>query len=366
MWGPGGCAGVGERLTLRPPPFPWYPFTTTNRPTMGRASKLKLERKQKISAALAPSLYDDFDVSKFKRLGDESPVAQYLSMSCKQAEYFRLKVAKLSLDLFFRAIPKLKPEITSLPCKFYDSFVRLLGHSLVPGRLKEGWSDVCEDLHAISDGDHNEASLAKWPFAPSLLEDFVDARVACYGILEAICNDPLSFVNPTYFKSLVLCANGMEIEHDAIRNHLVICGAKSAGYALCKAGSLLLIDQSCGRPLGGNIGFDPLWLVRLRPDGIYAYGRLAEVGGLLPSEIKAMRNFVVNYNGAPLRGEFIGGRRHKSAKLCKAVGLRVEGIHCWLDSNRYPIRTPPPPFGCVAAASGQAGTPGSLIPAPCP
>ena len=314
-----------------------------HRPIMGRASKLKLERKQKISAALAPSLYDDFDVSRFRSLGDESPVAQYLSMSCKQAEYFRLKVAKLSLDLFFRAIPNLKPEITSLPREFYDSFVRLLGHSLVPGRLKEGWSDVCADLHAISDGDHNEASLAKWPYAPSLLEDFVDARVACFGILEAICNDPLSFVNPAHFKGLVLCANGMEIEHDAIRNHLVICGSTSAGYTLCKAGSLLLIDQSCGRPPGGNVGFDPLWLVRLRPDGIYAYGRLAEVGGLLPSEIKAMRNFVIHYNGKPLRGEFIGGRQHKSEKLCKAVGLRVEGIHCWLDSNRYIITTPPPP-----------------------
>lgn len=305
----------------------------TGPPPMGRAKQLRLERKRKKDLILAPTLYEYFNVDQVEKLGSEDPAAKYLAMSTDQAELLRLSLASIWLSTCFKISPLFLRNFKSLPLQFVLSFTSLLGHLLAPGRIKERWPQICTDLCAISSGVENQKALARWPFVEGGALDLNDARVSCFSILESITNDPLEYVEPNTFRKIVLCANSIDIDHDAIRNHLVISSCDAAGFTLCKAGSLVLTDQSCGRQMGGRHGFDPLWLVRLRPDGIFAYGGLAEIGGLLPSEVKNMKDFVSGYNGKPLRGEFIGGRDYKAAKLCNAVGLRVDGMYAWLESR---------------------------------
>jgi hypothetical protein len=117
----------------------------------------------------------------------------------------------------------------------------------------------------------------------------------------------------------------------AIPNHLSAAGSIASGGLIYRSGSLLLFDDSCG--IIKRKRDDNLWLARLREDGIYALGPLAETGGLKPSEIKAMRQFIGSFKGSKISGRLNPGREASAAKICRAVGMTVSGNYAFIGHD---------------------------------
>lgn len=255
------------------------------------------------------------------------PVRQYLSLSKKEAAAFR----------YVNAVTFLQQQgflhrLNELPLEFAEAFVRLVGHELAMSREHEDWDQICSDLHAITDGSENRQALATWHKAENRpIIQVKNARHACYAALQGMLNERFLNVNNKIAVKCVDLSSLMLI--DLIPDHLVSIASVEAGYLLHRSGSLHLIDTACGREQEKQPDLNErLWLTRLRPDGIYAIGVNAAVGGLKCSEIKGMKRFIQNYKGPKLQGRIMDcpGFHTRCADLCRLVGLAVNKEIAWM------------------------------------
>jgi hypothetical protein len=229
-------------------------------------------------------------------------------------------------------------RLFSLPGDFVNSFLRLLGHSLLFARQFEDWEQIAKDLNTICSGNENHLALANWHKAADghISSNTVDIRHACYSILQKICDIiAMNSRHSTWLlensKACLCLASHEFLVSSAIPNHLSAVGTIAAGGLLCKSGSLYLFDDSLS--VNERKNNENLWLVRLRKDGIYALGPLAGIGDLKPSEVKGMRSFVDSYQGPQVMGRLDPGRETAAAKICSAVGMTVSGNHAWIGHD---------------------------------
>ena len=298
-------------------------------------------RKQKIGSLYGTAEGSNFYVAPFMRkelarkLPSNSAARHYLTLNPRQAADFRLSVAYANIYALGGNITQ---KLLCLPDEFREAFWRLLGHTLLSVRQFEDWGQIASDLRTVCDGEDNQLALATWPFAPgfSVLEDAVDPRHTCYSILQkftetiAKSGDADSWAQNT-IDSYACLANHKYIIACAIPNHLSAASAIASGGLIYRSGSLFLFDDSLG--ISERKNDENLWLARLRQDGIYALGPLAETGDLKPSEIKAMRQFIGSFNGGKISGRLNPGREVSAAKICKAVGMTVSGNYAFIGRD---------------------------------
>jgi hypothetical protein len=270
---------------------------------------------------------------RLKRLSSDNPAKAYLTMSPANAHMLRQEVATQTI---LACEPNIRRKLLTLPPDFSDAFLRLFGHVLINSRQFEDWKQIAKDLKVVSCGIENRKALADWKCCPNeyISHDSVSARHACYAILQQITNDFNVLEEKRYRNNMYACAclaDPRYIIMNAIPNHLVAVSSIEAGYLLHRAGSLFLFDSAGDRPKTRREGErDTLWLTRKRPDGIHALAPMANIGGLKPSEIKSMRNFITSYSGKIMVGELNPGRESSAAKICKAIGLTVEGKQAFI------------------------------------
>jgi hypothetical protein len=261
-----------------------------------------------------------------------NPAKAYLTMSPGNAHMLRQEVATQTILAFG---PNVQRKLLTLPPDFFSAFLRLFGHVLICSRQFEDWKQIAKDLKVISCGIENRKALADWPYCPAepISHDSVSARHTCYALLQHFTNDfndarEESFKNNVY--ACLSLADPRYVIVAAIPNHLQAVSCIGAGYLLHRAGSLFLFDSACDRPKTQEGERKTLWLTRKRPDGIHALAPMANIGGLKPSEIKSMRNFITSYSGKIMVGELNPGRESSAEKICKAIGLTVEGKQAFM------------------------------------
>jgi hypothetical protein len=298
-------------------------------------------RKQRIGSLYGTAKGSNFYVAPFmrkelvKKLPTHSPARHYLTLHPHEAADLRLSVAYATIYALGENYTR---KLSYLPDEFREAFLRLLGHTLVSARQFEDWNQIACDLRAVCDGEDNQMALATWAFAPdcSVLDDAVDPRHSCYSILQKILDTAIaideagSWTCNTKYSCACLASHKYMIQC-AIPNHLSAAGSIASGGLVFKSGSLLLFDDSCG--IIERRRDDNLWLARLRKDGIYALGPLAETGDLKPSEIKAMRQFIGSFKGGKISGRLNPGREVSAAKICRAVGMTVSGNYAFIGHD---------------------------------
>lgn len=218
-----------------------------------------------------------------------------------------------------------------LPQCFWHHFKNLLGHIFMPGREVESWCSIRDSLVCISCGEEERKSFKTWPHGPELnLLETPDPRHACWAALEKM---PDLMVNTPEWKdtNCWLFKKNKELFYDIPQNHLHAMSCLANGSVLHRSGSLFLVDKACGRQQRdeqvkeGRDSRDRLGIFKLRPDGVFALGALANTGTLQVSEIKDMRFFVEQYKGSPISGKFRYFTAHTSARIAKAIGLQIQG-----------------------------------------
>jgi hypothetical protein len=298
-------------------------------------------RKQRIGNLYGTAEGSNFYVAPFtkselvKKLPSNNAARHYLTLRPREAADFRLSVVYANILHF---VGNLKQKLSYLPNEFREAFLRLLGHTFLSARQFEDWDQIVRDLRTVCDGKDNHIALATWAFAPdcSIWDDAVDPRHSCYSILQKIAetatvadqagswtqNTSISYACLASHKYIIPCA---------IPNHLSVAGSIAGGGLIYRSGSLFLLDDACG--IAKRKKDENLWLARLRGDGIYALGPLAETGDLKPSEIKAMRQFIGSFKGSKISGRLNPGREVSAAKICRAVGMTVSGNYAFIGHD---------------------------------
>lgn len=272
-----------------------------------------------------------FDPYKVKLLKKDSAAKHYISLPPLKAQQLRIYVAMIHIDLLGK---KFRDQLNTLPDDFVLAFVRLLGHVIVPARQFEDWHQIATDLITLTAGPENLQALATWPFAVDepISSGKCDPRHACYAMLQGLTNMNPARKGANFVENKQACwclKHHKYLICNTIPDHLVSVSCIQAGYLMHQSGTLYLFDQNCGRVLEKK---ETLWLTRLRPDGIFAMGPMAQSQPLKPSEIKGMLQYVRSYSGPKIVGELNPGREADAARLCKAVGLSVEGHRAWIGA----------------------------------
>jgi hypothetical protein len=270
-----------------------------------------------------------FDPDKVKLLKKDSAAKHYISLPPSKAKELRLHVAIMHINWLGET---LKKQLSTLPDDFVEAFFRLLGHAILPARQFEDWHQISADLKTLTVGPENLEALASWPFAADepVTSGKCDPRHACYALLQKVTNMDLEKRGANGIENAHACwclKDHRYIISSFIPDHLVSVSCIQGGYLMHQSGSLYLFDQSCGLVLEND---EPLWLTRLRPDGIFALGPMAQCEPLKPSEVKGMLQYVRSYVGPRFVGRLNPGREADAARLCKAVGLSVEGHRAWI------------------------------------
>jgi hypothetical protein len=299
---------------------------------MGQAKNRKRQLGELYGTPKGSNFYvaQYFDPRKVRLLSKNSPAREYLTMSREKAQNLRVSAACMHLGLLGN---KLSNQIMGeLPRDFVSAFIRLFGHCIIQARQFEDWDQIAKDLHTITTGKENIKALATWPYAVDrpVSSGECDPRHACYALLQGVTNMTLE-KGMCWEHNLLATSCLKDHKHiivNAIPDHLISISCIEAGFLLHRSGSLYLFDQACDRER--EKGRETLWLTRLRPDGIYAMGPMAQVERLRPSEIKGMRKFVLSYTGPRILGELNPGRERDAGRLCKAIGLTVDGKRAWI------------------------------------
>lgn len=252
----------------------------------------------------------------------------YLSLGPQLAYEIRILVTERYLAQY--SFDKRKKE---LPLGFWNHFKNLMGHILMPGREVESWHSIRDSLVCISCGEEERKSFKTWPHGPfyNLLET-PDPRHACWAALEKM---PDLMVNTPEWNdsNYWLCKKNKELYYDIPQNHLHAMSCLANDSVLHSSGSLFLVDKACGRQEcdkqaegdTGRMDSDELGIFKLRPDGVFALGALANTGTLQASEIKDMRSFVKHYKGRPISGKFRYLTARDSMRIARAIGLEIQG-----------------------------------------
>lgn len=268
---------------------------------MGKQAKLKKSKKQK--AVQDNSCYLDFSPEKAANLRDA--------------------VADLHLSL----LPYEQSEkLLTLPLSFFNSFYYLLGQVLIGARHWEFWDEIRHHLLNITLGEENQKALAAWNHNDKK-EIYANPRIHCFNLLQKIPD----MISPTRLETCrkEMLRFGLKSEkiwyQEGIPHHVGISATIAGGGILHQAGSLYLLDAGKTRKCNHE-----LWLVRLRHDGIYATSQLAKIGNLKPSEIKSMKEFILNYDGDPIKGGIEVGQGTEATRICKALGMVIENDFAWI------------------------------------
>jgi hypothetical protein len=287
---------------------------------MGKQSKLKAARKSTQPSA--------------KKSAKEVAYS-YLTANDEDAAFFRLRLVDLFLKKMVASFtPTGKPILMMdvlplMPESFVFAYIRLVGHSLVGSRHKYFWSKIKNDLLTISTGPENEAALKDWGKFTGEVVSFGDivARQWCYSGLQELA-EYCSPIRIYGMKAEVLQNGWNQAYLDAIPTHLVASSCVAKKQIVHQAGSLILCYAEDYK---GNQGKE-LWLVKKRHDGIYTTSAEAKDGTLKASEVRDMRQFVQNYQGLPMKGRLCPAREKEAARICKFVGLHVNGDYAYLKS----------------------------------
>jgi len=247
----------------------------------------------------------------------------YTHATAKEAKYLRKAVAfRHLLDATF-----MFAKLEQLPEDFSAAFLRLLGHTLCPGKTSECAGEITADLLTLTEGPENVAALATWHRAEKLLPD-ADPRHACYAMLQKLPD-----VNraPNYLTALrsELLRNWERSLMDLIPTHLTAAGSIAAGGALCHAGTMFLINAP-----GAADGGESLWLVKRRRNGVFTVAPPPKEERIRVSEIKQLQAYVRGYTGPPLWGCLRFMSAGLSERLCRIVGLEIRDKHAWLLPNQ--------------------------------
>jgi hypothetical protein len=307
----------------------WLLFTFVDAMGQAKARKQRLGSLYGTPEGSNSYIAPYFDPDKVKLLKKDSAAKYYISLHPSKAKQLRIYVAMMHIDLLGE---KFRNELITLPDDFVEAFVRLLGHVIVPARQFEDWHQIAVDLRTITAGPKNLQALATWPFAANepVSSGKCDPRHACYALLQKLTNMDPAQKGANFDENMQACwclKHHKYIIFNTIPDHLVSVSCIQGGYLMHQSGSLYLFDQSCGLVLEND---EPLWLTRLRPDGIFALGPMAQCEPLKPSEVKGMLQYVRSYVGPRLVGKLNPGREADAARLCKAVGLSVEGHRAWI------------------------------------
>jgi hypothetical protein len=283
---------------------------------MGKKSKLKASRK----AA-------NFSVQDWANF--------YLNANDKEAGQLRLKLADFFLD---KATASMTPEgqpiplldvLSTLPGSFVFPYVSLVGHSLIGSRHKDFWPNIATNLLAITTGIENEKALKSWGNLTGEVALFnsIVAREWCYSVLQKLGErcDPIKI----YSMGAEVLQTGINGFYcDAIPTHLVVSSCVAKKQIIHQSGSLILCYA------GGYKGNEDkeLWLVKKRHDGIYTTSSEARDGTLKASDVRDMRHFVQNYQGLQMKGRLCPAREQQAARICRFVGLHVDGNYAYLKS----------------------------------
>lgn len=262
--------------------------------------------------------------SRRKRGGLADPgldaVRQYLSASYHKASSIRRNVALLAVH----GSPVAR-RLQELPPCFVDGFLSLIGHAQCPGREFVDWRDYSTSIRLVTDGHANQLSLSTWYKAPMCSIDQVpDPRHMAYGILQQATEAVLTLSYRARLAIFLDLGKSRFTLADTLRSHLHAAGSIAAHANLLRAGSLFLIDTDLGQPSASNTE-DALLLVRKTRCGIYMNEWPPSFPLIKASEIKQMRQLVYSYTGRTVKGRFRDLSRHRSQRLCRAIGLAVDG-----------------------------------------
>jgi hypothetical protein len=255
----------------------------------------------------------------------------YLNAKDARAKDFRLQVAYeciSKLEIGENSIPMVR-ILQLLPHSFVDSYINLVGHTMVGSRHKDFWPEIAKDLLLITAKKENEIALEKWGVMEKIdAFDSVSAKGWCYATLQQLAEMP----QPIRVQGIRAdaCKNGLEnIFVDAIPTHLVVSSCVAKRQVVHQSGSLILCYA---KDYTGDKDRE-LWLVKKRHDGIYTTSAEARDGTLKTSEVRDMRQFVQNYQDLPMQGRLCPAREKEAARICKLVGLHVNGNHAYLRSR---------------------------------
>jgi hypothetical protein len=323
--GPGsvgqGVAGSGKVTVLNGSRRAYALPAAYYQTTMGKQSKLKAARK-----LTAPSA---------KKSAKEIAYS-YLAANDEDAAFFRLRLVDQFLDKMVASFtPAGKPismtdVLRLMPKSFALAYIRLVGHSLAGSRHKYFWPQIKNDLLTISTGPENEEALKDWGRSAgevALFNDMV-ARQWCYSGLQQL-GEHCAPIRIYGMRAEVLQNGWNQAYLDVIPTHLVISSCIAKNQIVHQAGSLILCYAEDYK---GNQGKE-LWLVKKRHDGIYATSAEARDGTLKLPEVRDMRQFIQNYQGLPMQGRLCPAREKEAARICRFVGLSVNGDHAFLQSS---------------------------------
>lgn len=247
----------------------------------------------------------------------------YLDLSPQKAADFRNQITELQLSYLPSGSLR---EILMLPSSFVNSFYHLFGHVLVGARHWEFWSDIRHHLTNVTLGEESQKALAAWNWCDKK-EIYTNPRIYCFNLLQKAPDMPSPMRLQTCRKEILRL--GLKSEkiwyQQGIPHHIGISGTIAGNGILHNAGSLYLLDA-------GKVHQNKheLWLARLRHDGIYATSKLAKIGNLRPSEIKSMKQFILNYRGKPIGGTLETLQGNEATRICKAIGMTIEEGIAWI------------------------------------
>jgi len=295
-------------------------------PSMGKQAKLKAARKSTKPYAQSLNDFSEQDLAAF-----------YLNASEKEAAIFRAKltdsfISEMTGGFTHTGDPiPMADVLCTLPLSFVLPYINLVGHSLIGSRHREFWPNIKNSLLAITTGTENETALREWGKSAgeiSLLTNTV-RKGNCYWGLQQL-GERCDLVKK-YSIWGEIRQNGLNCVYlDAIPTHLVISSCVAKEQIIHQSGSLVLCYAE---DYTGNEGKE-LWLAKKRHDGIYATAAEAMDGTLKASEVRGMRHFVQNYQGLQIKGRLCPAREKEAARICKFVGLHIDGDYAYLKSPR--------------------------------
>jgi hypothetical protein len=270
--------------------------------------------------------------------------SSYLSAKYADAMQFRSQLVEVFLGKMTAACtPTGKPipmidVLCFLPPSFTFAYLDLIGHSLIGSRHKDFWPEITGALLTITTGIENEKALELWGVSAGeiALLDGIVAREWCYTGLQRLGErwDPIKVCS---IRAEVSRYGLKNVYLDAIPTHLVVSSCVAKKQIVHQSGSLILCYAEDYK---GNQGKE-LWLVKKRHDGIYTTSAEAEDGTLKVSEVRDMRQFVQNYQGLPMQGRLCPAREKEAARICRFVGLDVDGDHAHLQPRNILARVQP-------------------------
>lgn len=260
-----------------------------------------------------------------------SVASSYLNLSYTQAKRFRLRITNET-----GIITYLKPQLQKLPTTFRNAFTTLLSHCVCPGRELIDWQEFSTAVKSITYGPDNLSSLASWPTAPGVdIMKTPDPRHAAYKILEIYAEskvkEPSVIGSPYHWAILLSLQKTGFCLSDTLKSHLLAAASIAAGAFFLKSGSLHLIDtSSIPRTCSDDSEGDDLLIVRKTSNGTYMIAWPSSFQPLAPSEIKGMKQLILDYKGREVTGRLRYLSTANSARLAKSIGLTVDGDYARL------------------------------------